>query len=358
MKRLFFCLSVLCFVFSKGQDKDTTWLKKGNDAFYKVKLGKAIDYYSKAIELNPKYTNAYYNRGLVKTQLDKYDEAIEDYTKVITLDSNNVNGYYKRASSYYSLKKYKEALKDYDKVIALEPNNAQTYLDRAKAKLFLDDYNGYQADLQKGDEIKHPNRKKEVLSDSTGLSKALHVTDNYYGPFHQRINGTKQRTVSDFGLYFSAGIGGGSAYGIGGLSALFSASFAYKSHLFTITRAGGIAPSGGSQNSVYYQANYIGFLLGESVRFKHAMLSLSAGIANANFSAQYQSPTAFTTNNYAQVSWYNFTSFPIEFKAFVYARNGIGFGLHLSKNIMSPAQYSPFYFGVCIVGGYWNKPRT
>jgi len=352
---------MICFVSVKGQESDTTWLKKGNDAFYKVKLGKAIDYYSKAIELNPKYTNAYYNRGLVKTQLDKYDEAIEDYTKVITLDSSNVNGYYKRASSYYRLKKYKEALKDYDKVIALVPNNAQAYIDRAKAKLFLDDYNGYQADLQKADEIKHPTKNREPQSDCTSVSKALHITDNYYGPFHQRINGTKQRTVSDFGLYLSAGIGGGNVHftgvynsnGIGGGAALLSASLAYKSHLFTLTRAGAatIFQDVGTGQFIY-TANYFGFLAGESVRFKHAMLSVSAGIAYANINVTENINSYFVT--YKE---YSGVSFPIEFKALIYARNGIGFGLHLSKSIISPSGFNPFYFGVCIVIGYWNNPR-
>ncbi|HEX7412790.1 MAG TPA: tetratricopeptide repeat protein [Bacteroidia bacterium] len=66
MRFILFCLLTLSFVFAQGQESDTTWFKKGNRAFYKVNLGKAIDCYSKAIELNPKYNNAYYNRGLVK----------------------------------------------------------------------------------------------------------------------------------------------------------------------------------------------------------------------------------------------------------------------------------------------------
>ena len=111
------------------------------------------------------------NRGLVKTQLDKYEEAIEDI-KVITLDSSNVNGYYKRADSYYRLKKYKEALKDYDKVIVLDPNNAQVYIDGAPSKLFLDDYAGYKADLQKAKEIEHPHKKIQQVRIPFGFIKA------------------------------------------------------------------------------------------------------------------------------------------------------------------------------------------
>ena len=452
MRPIFFCLLMVCFVFARGQETDTTWFKKGNNAFYKVKLAKAIDCYSKAIELNPKYTNAYYNRGLVKTQLDKHTEAIEDYTQVIALDSNSFNAYYKRASSYFSLRKFKEAIKDYDKVIALQPGNAQAYFDRATAKLFIDDYKGYAIDQRNGKEIKELPKKKQQKQDTTWLYKAdlaakigrytdaidyytqsilvndydantyfkrgiaylnlylytdaikdfqvaallnpnvelykinlklaitqdsIHrqsnqaysverehvsqaVPDNRYSPFHETIKDISHKTVSDVGCYFSAGIGLGNirlnnlynAIGTGGGAAVLSASIAYKSHLFTVTRAGAgtilkdVGPGG-----FVYTSNYVGFLVGESVRYKHAMLSVSVGIAHATINV-----TENVNSYMVAYKQYNGIAFPIECKAFLYAHNGIGIGLHLSKSI-GTAEFSPFYFGICMVVGYWNTSR-
>jgi len=43
----------------------------------------AIKDYNKAIELDPKYAEAYYNRGVVKAKLRDRWEAIQDYNKAI-----------------------------------------------------------------------------------------------------------------------------------------------------------------------------------------------------------------------------------------------------------------------------------
>jgi hypothetical protein len=196
----------------------------------------------------------------------------------------------------------------------------------------------------------------KAQSDSTRHSENIY--GNYYASWHQNIKDTSHRTVSNFGHYVSIGIGGGSSYGIGGASALFSYSLAYKSHLFTLTRGGSSTLiNGGSYNSVYYNANYFGFLYGESIRFKHAMISLSIGIASSNVTLRYLDVNAGSANTYVNPSFTNIVSFPIELKVFVYARNGIGFVIHSSKCLLSPSQFSPFYFGVCVVFGFWNKPK-
>jgi tetratricopeptide (TPR) repeat protein len=44
-----------------------------------------IGYYTKAIDLNPQFAYAYYNRGCAYSALGKHDVAIQNYTKVIEL---------------------------------------------------------------------------------------------------------------------------------------------------------------------------------------------------------------------------------------------------------------------------------
>ncbi|MDA9030143.1 tetratricopeptide repeat protein, partial [Flavobacteriaceae bacterium] len=56
---------------------------------------------SKAIELNPNYADAYYNRGESKISLKDYKEAINDFNKVIELDPLSADAYYNRGISKY-----------------------------------------------------------------------------------------------------------------------------------------------------------------------------------------------------------------------------------------------------------------
>ena len=56
----------------------------------------SIQDYNKAIELNPKYTYAYNNRGLAKVNLKDYRGAIQDYNKAIEINPNYADAYYNR----------------------------------------------------------------------------------------------------------------------------------------------------------------------------------------------------------------------------------------------------------------------
>ena len=48
----------------------------------------AKDLFIKTINLNPKFTDGYYNLANIYNKLDKEDKAIENYEKVIELDYN------------------------------------------------------------------------------------------------------------------------------------------------------------------------------------------------------------------------------------------------------------------------------
>jgi tetratricopeptide (TPR) repeat protein len=56
-----------------------------------VELEKAAADYSQAIELDPKFTAAYSNRGFVNFKLGDYDGALADFRKVLELDPKNAD---------------------------------------------------------------------------------------------------------------------------------------------------------------------------------------------------------------------------------------------------------------------------
>jgi len=97
----------------------------------------AIAEYNKAIELDPKYTNAYINLGYTYYQKKQYDLAIPFYTKAIDLNPESYIAYNGRGASYLMTKQYQPAKSDYDKSLQLKPDQAQIITNRDYAAKML-----------------------------------------------------------------------------------------------------------------------------------------------------------------------------------------------------------------------------
>ena len=74
----------------------------------------ALDFYTKAIQLNPKSAAYYSNRALVHIKLDNFSGALTDAQKSIDCDESYIKAYYKRAEANMHLHRYKDAVADYE----------------------------------------------------------------------------------------------------------------------------------------------------------------------------------------------------------------------------------------------------
>ncbi len=63
---------------------------------------------------------AYFNRGNAYDDLGQYQRAIQDYTRAIQLDPDLAQAYYNRGIVYYNLGEYQRAIQDYDKACSLD----------------------------------------------------------------------------------------------------------------------------------------------------------------------------------------------------------------------------------------------
>ncbi len=66
--------------------------------------------FSEAIRLNPKKSSYYLNRGLVYFSIENNNKAIDDFTKAIELDPEFANAYQSRAETLKRIGNYVEAL--------------------------------------------------------------------------------------------------------------------------------------------------------------------------------------------------------------------------------------------------------
>jgi serine/threonine protein kinase len=113
--------------------KDSKDLYRQGDKFYsQKKYDKAIEAYSKAIELNPNDFGLYNNRAVVYHATGEYEKAIADYAKAIELNPYHFSAYNNRGAVYEDIGNIEMAIADYRKAMELEPNNklAKNNLDR------------------------------------------------------------------------------------------------------------------------------------------------------------------------------------------------------------------------------------
>lgn len=110
---------------------------------------RAIDELDRAIELNPEYANAYFNRAELQFELQDFAAAVQDYTRAIEHNRADAQFYNGRAHSKFMLEQYTEALSDYRQAAELDGQSAVYHTDLADAHQFLGNWaeaaKGYQA---------------------------------------------------------------------------------------------------------------------------------------------------------------------------------------------------------------------
>jgi tetratricopeptide (TPR) repeat protein len=95
---------------------------------YQYDLGncqEAVESYTKAIELNKDYSQAYNNRGYTYMRLRVYDKALKDFDRAIEINPDYVQALMNRGDiyNYYFEIDRGKAIADYDKVLSLVKNN-------------------------------------------------------------------------------------------------------------------------------------------------------------------------------------------------------------------------------------------
>jgi len=89
-----------------------------------------INYYTKAIEINPYNAQYYYYRGLAYKAKARFPLAIADFSKSIEHQANYPNAYVNRGHSHYEMGQQDAAIADYTKAISLDSSDALTFLRR------------------------------------------------------------------------------------------------------------------------------------------------------------------------------------------------------------------------------------
>ncbi|XP_074650504.1 uncharacterized protein LOC141905524 isoform X2 [Tubulanus polymorphus] len=123
------------------------WPKEAAEAYFLI--GKcycemknhfeALDAFNNALKVNPKYANAYYQRGLMKMKL-KQSKGIQDFNRALAIDPTIFQAYLSRAA-YYGMKgQYSKAILNCNEAIRMQRKSVRAYLYRGALKYHIKAY--------------------------------------------------------------------------------------------------------------------------------------------------------------------------------------------------------------------------
>jgi tetratricopeptide (TPR) repeat protein len=94
---------------------------------------KKIEYFSKALELNPNLASAYAKRGMLYYFQGKYHKVIEDFENYTRLKPDNAEGYRMLAMGYLYAGNYDAAIGTFSQSLEIDPNLISARCYRAEA---------------------------------------------------------------------------------------------------------------------------------------------------------------------------------------------------------------------------------
>ena len=157
------------------------------------------EYSIEVIKLRSNLSDAYYNRGNLYLNLGRNEEAEADYTKAIEINPNDAQAYNNKGTLYYNLGRYKEAEVDYTKAIQLNPNYSQAYNNRGVLYTNLGRNEEAEADYNKAIKI-NPNYPQAYYS--KGI---LYINSGKYKEALENYNKAIELNPNYVEAYYSRG---------------------------------------------------------------------------------------------------------------------------------------------------------
>ncbi len=180
------------------------------------------DRFSEKIRTNPNDPNAYYNRGLARTNQRRFDEAIADFDQAIALNPRHAAAYDGRGLAYAKMEKPVKAHEEFNKAIEIDPDLPSAYKHRGEnfvalsktdegKKIMGNVEEKYRARYDRANKSNLRNTPWQPLNTTAGnVLPSANQMANVDIRYAVELEGIRRRGYGDYG-------GGGYGYGGGGV---------------------------------------------------------------------------------------------------------------------------------------------
>ena len=123
-------------------------LEQGNNFYFAKNYQSAIQAYSRAINLNPNFAEAYNNRGNSYFQLQNYSQAVQDLQTAVKFNKFDARIHNNLGSAYLLQNLYDAAINEYSQAININQNIFTFYYNRALAYCYKNNFQAALPDVQ------------------------------------------------------------------------------------------------------------------------------------------------------------------------------------------------------------------
>lgn len=159
---------------------------RGNSYFEQREFRAAIADYTSSIELNPSNKFSHYKLGLALNKIEEFEKALIYLDKAVEIDQNYKWAYYQKGIALKRLKKHQEAIVPFDKAISLDSKWIWPLIQKGRVYLQMENAKDALSTLKKA---------LEVDSSATFLNYEIGVAQHLLGDYDEALK--KYETVKN-----------------------------------------------------------------------------------------------------------------------------------------------------------------
>lgn len=97
----------------------------------------AIIEFDTSLIMNPLFATGFYQRAMLRTELDDYGGALQDFDRTIALEPGNQDAFINRGVLKFRMQQFDSALEDLDQAIRINDGSAEAWLNRGRVYFYL-----------------------------------------------------------------------------------------------------------------------------------------------------------------------------------------------------------------------------